>query len=57
VQQALSGGEGSAAAVSRYTLRGRFVCGFGVKCGDLCDSEDAVAKGADWHSEARNGKR
>jgi hypothetical protein len=40
------------AAVSCYTLRGRCVCVFGVKCCDLCGSEDAVAQGADWHSGA-----
>ena len=29
------------------------VCAFfGVKRGDLCGSEVAVAQGADWHSEA-----
>ncbi len=28
------------------------MCVFGVKSGDLCGSEDAVAQGADWHSDA-----
>ena len=28
------------------------MCVFGVKSGDLCGSEDAVARGADWHSDA-----
>jgi hypothetical protein len=40
------------AAVGCYTLRGRCVCVFGVKSGDLCGSEDAVAQMADWHSDA-----
>jgi hypothetical protein len=29
------------------------VCVFGVKCGDLCGSEGVVARGADWHSDAK----
>jgi hypothetical protein len=52
VQQAYSGGEGSVAAVDCYTLQGRCVCVFGVKYDDLYGSEDAVAQGADWHSDA-----
>lgn len=40
------------AAVGCYTLRGRCVCVFGVKSGDLCASEGVVARGAGWHSEA-----
>ena len=40
------------AAVGCYTLRGRCVCVFGVKCGDSCGSEDAVEQVADWHSDA-----
>ena len=40
------------AAVGCYTLRGRCVCVFGVKCGDLCGSDCLVARGADRHSEA-----
>lgn len=40
------------AAVGYYTLRGRCVCVFGVKCSDLCGSEGAVAREADWHSDA-----
>ena len=52
VQQAYSGGEGSVAAVDCYTLQGRCVCVFGVKYDDLYGSEDAVAHGADWHSDA-----
>ena len=39
-------------AVGYYTLRGRCVYVFGVKSGDLCGSEGAVARGADWHSDA-----
>lgn len=39
-------------AVGYYTLRGRCVCVFGVKSGDLCGSEGVVARGADWHSDA-----
>jgi group I intron endonuclease len=42
------------AAVCCYTLRGRCVCVFGVKCGDLCGSEDVVARGVDWHSDAES---
>lgn len=38
-------------AVGCYTLRGCCVCVFGVKCGDLCGSERAVAQRADWHNE------
>lgn len=34
-----------------YTLRGRCVCVFGVKSGDLCGSEAVAAQGADWHSD------
>ena len=40
------------AAVGCYTLRGRYVCAFCVKRGDLCGSEGVVAQGADSHSEA-----
>ena len=43
---------GFVTAVGCYTLRGRCVCVFGVKCGDLCGSEAVVAQGADWHSDA-----
>ena len=39
------------AAVGCHTLRRRCVCVFGVICGDLCGSEDAVARGANWHSD------
>ena len=39
-------------AVDCYTLQGRCVCVFGVKYDDLYGSEDAVAQGADWHSDA-----
>ena len=46
------GVEGSVAAVGCYTLRGRCVCVFDVKSGDLCGSEDTVTQGADWHSDA-----
>ena len=42
------------ATVGYYTLRGRCVYVLGVKCGDLCGSEGAVAEGADWHSDAGN---
>lgn len=49
--QAYNGGEGSVAAVGCYTLRGRCVCVFGVKCSDLCGSEGAVAQGEGWHSD------
>ena len=45
-------GVGTVAAVGCYTLRGRCVCVFGVKSGDLCGSEGVVAQGAYWH----NGK-
>jgi hypothetical protein len=38
--------------VGCYTLRGRCVCVFGVKCGDLCGSDGAGVQGADWHSDA-----
>jgi hypothetical protein len=38
--------------VGCYTLRGRCVCVFDVKSGDLCGSESVVAQGADWHSDA-----
>ena len=38
MQQAYSGGAGSVVAVGRYTLRGRYVCVFSVKRGDLCVS-------------------
>ena len=46
-------------AVDCYTLRGRCVCVFGVKFGDLCGSEGVNAKGADWHSDVgiNEGKR
>lgn len=40
------------AAVGCYTQQGRCVCVFGVKSGDLCGSEGAVARAADWHSGA-----
>lgn len=49
----------AALSLGCYTLQGRCVCVFGVKCGDLCGSEVAVAQGADWHSDAGgkwNGK-
>ena len=39
-------------AVGCYALRGHSVCVFGVKCGDFCGSEGAVALGAVWHSDA-----
>lgn len=42
---------GSDTTVDCYTLRGRCVCVFGVKCGDMYGSEGVVAQGADWHSE------
>jgi hypothetical protein len=45
-------GEGSVVAVDFYTLRGRSLYVFGVKSGDLCGSEGAVARTADWHSGA-----
>ena len=40
------------AAVDCYTLRGRCVCVFGVKSGDLCGSEGIVEQGVYWHSDA-----
>lgn len=40
------------AAVDCYTLRGRCMCIFGVKSGDLCGSEVVSAQEADWHSDA-----
>ncbi len=46
------GGEGSVVAVGCYTLRGRYVSVFGVKSGDLCGSEVAAARKANWHSDA-----
>ena len=45
-------GESGVAVIGCYTLQGRCVCVFGVKCGDLYGSERAVARGADWHSDA-----
>lgn len=52
MQESYSRGGGTLTAVGCYTLRGRSLYGFGVIRGDFCGSEGAVARGADWHSDA-----